>query len=90
MDIVLERINPGDKKHSLDKIDKIIAVSNYQIKARVKKIYQNLGKKLTFTKKIKEAETAKVVENIQRDLNIAFINELFIFSKKSNLDLKKL
>lgn len=81
-----ERINPGDKKHYLDKITKIVAYPNKKCLSKISKVYKNLGKKIVFTKKIKETETAKVVENIQRDLNIAFINEIFIFCKKSNLD----
>jgi len=84
-----ERINPGDKKHSLSKIEKIVAFKDKKLEFIVKKIYKNLGKKIIFSNKIKETETAKVVENIQRDLNIAFINEIFIFCKKLKLDFRE-
>ena len=84
-----ERINPGDKKHSLNKISKIVAFSDKKNLGKVKYVYKNLGNKIIYTKNIKEAETAKVVENIQRDLNIALINEIFIFCKNNNLDFKE-
>tara|TARA_B110001450_G_scaffold193176_1_gene181413 strand:+ start:281 stop:1498 length:1218 start_codon:yes stop_codon:yes gene_type:complete len=84
-----ERINPGDKKHVISKINKIVAFSNEKNKSKVLKVYSKLSKRIVFSSKIKEAETAKVVENIQRDINIAFINEIFIFCKKSNLDFNE-
>jgi len=84
-----ERINPGDKKHVINKINKIVAFSNAKNKSKVLEVYSKLSKKIVFSLKIKEAETAKVVENIQRDINIAFINEIFIFCKKSNLDFNE-
>ena len=76
-----ERVNPGDKSHSLKKIDKILA---YPHKFRLRSIiglYQNLAKKIIFTKNIEEAETAKVIENIQRDVNIGLMNEIFTVVK---------
>ncbi len=87
-----ERINPGDKKNVIEKINKIVAFEheNNSIFLRIKKVYKNLSKKIIFSNKIKEAETAKVIENIQRDLNIAFINEILVFSKKFSLDFKKI
>ena len=87
-----ERINPGDKKNVIEKINKIVAFehkNNSEI-LRIKKVYKNLSKKIIFSNKIKEAETAKVIENIQRDLNIAFINEILVFSRKFGLDFKKI
>ena len=84
-----ERVNPGDEKHNLKNINKVIAFPRSKSIEIVKEVYKNLGKKIIFTDKIKEAETAKVVENIQRDLNIAFINEIFIFCKKLKLDFKE-
>ncbi len=87
-----ERINPGDKKNVIEKINKIVAFehkNNSEI-LRIKKVYKNLSKKIIFSNKIKEAETAKVIENIQRDLNIAFINEVLVFSRKFGLDFKKI
>ena len=84
-----ERINPGDNFHKLKNINKIVALESKKKINVVKRIYKELGKKIIFSSKIKEAETAKVVENIQRDINIAFINELFIFCKKSKIDFKE-
>ena len=87
-----ERINPGDKKNVIENINKIVAFehkNNFTI-LRIKKVYKNLSKKIIFSNKIKEAETAKVIENIQRDLNIAFINEILMFSRKFGLDFKKI
>ncbi len=87
-----ERINPGDKKNVIEKINKIVAFehkNNSEI-LKIKKVYKNLSKKIIFSNKIKEAETAKVIENIQRDLNIAFINEILVFSRKFGLDFKKI
>ena len=78
-----ERVNPGDAQHVLKKINKIIAVPNLKIKKTVKKVYQNLSKKLIINKNIEEAETSKVIENIQRDINIALMNEIYIFCEKN-------
>ena len=83
-----ERINPGDKENSLTNINKIIALNtnNKFVSNKVKNIYNNFCKKLIFTKYIKEAETAKAIENIQRDLNIAFFNEILMISDKLKLN----
>ena len=83
-----ERINPGDKENSLTNINKIIALNtnNKIVTNKVKNIYNNFCKKLIFTKYIKEAETAKAIENIQRDLNIAFFNEILMISDKLKLN----
>ena len=81
-----ERVNPGDKKHSLKKIEKIIAYPhNFRLK-EVIKLYNYVSKKIILTKDIKEAETAKVIENIQRDVNIGLINEIYIVCKKLNIN----
>ena len=80
-----ERMNPGDKMHSLKKIEKIIAYPhNFRI-SDVTKLYKQVSKKMILTKNIKEAETAKVIENIQRDVNIGLINEIYIVCKKLNI-----
>ncbi len=84
-----ERINPGDKNHTQKKINKVVSYSSKKTFKIINTVYQNLGKKLFFTKKIKEAETAKVIENIQRDVNIALMNELYIFCKKTKLDFSE-
>ena len=82
-----ERINPGDKKNSLTKINKIIAYDgkNLLIKKKIIEIYSKLSKKIIFSDKINEAETAKAIENIQRDLNIALFNEILLICINLNL-----
>jgi len=79
-----ERINPGDSKHTIKNIVKILAIKNQttNIKNKIVSVYSSISKKLYITNSIKEAETAKVLENIQRDLNIALMNDIFMFSKK--------
>jgi len=82
-----ERINPGDKVNNLNNIDKIVSIKcKKNIKLRVKKVYNYISKKITFTEKIKEAELSKLIENTQRDLNIALMNEILILCDKTNLD----
>mgnify|MGYP001244087394 CR=1 FL=1 len=83
-----ERINPGDKKNNLTNINKIIALNtkNKNIILKVKNIYKNFCKKLIFLKNIKETETAKIIENIQRDLNISLFNEILMICDKLKLD----
>ena len=72
-----ERINPGDKKHSIDKIVKIVSANkDYTLKVG-KIIYKKVSKKIVLNRNIKEAESAKVIENIQRDLNIGLMNEVY-------------
>ncbi|WJJ95483.1 nucleotide sugar dehydrogenase [Algibacter luteus] len=72
-----ERINPGDKEHTVDKILKVTAGSTPEIGIKVNDLYASVitaGTHLAPT--IKVAEAAKVIENSQRDINIAFVNEL--------------
>ena len=83
-----ERINPGDKNHSVDKIYKIVSTNNRSTMKVAKKVYSCVSKKLTFTFDIKEAESAKVIENIQRDLNIGLMNEIYKVCYKSNINFK--
>jgi len=77
-----ERINPGDKTHTVTKILKVTSGSTPEIGEKVNKLYSSIitaGTHLAPT--IKVAEAAKVIENSQRDINIAFVNELAIFNK---------
>ncbi len=72
-----ERVNPGDKEHTIDRINKVISGQN----SNVEKVLLNIYSKLTsgeihLAKNIKVAEASKVIENAQRDINIAFINEV--------------
>ena len=83
-----ERINPGDKKHSVDKIIKVVSGSNEATTSIVGKIYKNIIKAGVFyAKSIEVAETAKAIENAQRDINIAFINEIALLCKKLNISI---
>ena len=82
-----ERINPGDEAHSLDKITKIVAGMDEETTEILAELY-GLITNVYKAKDIKTAEAAKVIENIQRDLNIALMNELAIIFHKMHLDTK--
>jgi UDP-N-acetyl-D-galactosamine dehydrogenase len=82
-----ERINPGDKEHTLTKIKKVTSGSNSETGMKVDALYKSIitaGTHLAPT--IKVAEAAKVIENSQRDINIAFINELAKIFNLLNID----
>lgn len=82
-----ERINPGDKEHTVTKILKVTAGSTPQIGKKVDEIYASIitaGTHLAPT--IKVAEAAKVIENSQRDINIAFVNELSMIFNRLGID----
>ena len=78
-----ERINPGDREHTVDKITKVVSGQTPDILDRVAHLYGSITSGGTFAAaSIKAAEAAKVIENAQRDINIAFMNEIAqIFSK---------
>lgn len=72
-----ERINPGDKEHTVEKIKKVTSGSNAKTAQKVDLVYRSVIKAGThLAPSIKVAEAAKVIENSQRDINIAFVNEL--------------
>ena len=82
-----ERINPGDKKHTVTKIKKVTSGSTPEIGQKVDDLYASIitaGTHLAPT--IKVAEAAKVIENAQRDINIAFVNELAKIFNKLEID----
>ena len=82
-----ERINPGDKKHGITDIKKVTSGSTNAIATEVDELYQEIIIAGThMTSSIKIAEAAKVIENTQRDLNIALINEFALIFKKMNID----
>ena len=86
-----ERISPGDKKRTLTKILKITSGSNIQTAETVNSLYKSIIKAGTYmVGSIKIAEAAKIIENCQRDINIAFVNELSIIFKKMNLDTNEI
>ncbi len=78
-----ERINPGDREHTIDKITKVVAGQTPEVLERVANLYGAITSGGTYrAASIKAAEAAKVIENAQRDINIAFMNEIAqIFSR---------
>ena len=85
-----ERINPGDKNHKINDIIKITSGSTKKISDFINNLYKEIINAGTFqVESIKIAEAAKVIENTQRDLNIALMNELSIIFNKLNIDTKK-
>ena len=84
-----ERINPGDKSHTVKKIKKITSGSTKKIGKIVDSLYaQIIDAGTHLASSIKVAEAAKVIENAQRDINIAFINELAIMFEKMDIKTK--
>jgi UDP-N-acetyl-D-galactosamine dehydrogenase len=82
-----ERINPGDKEHTLTKILKIVSGDTPQTLETVAKVYESIVEPgVHRASSIKAAEAAKVIENTQRDLNIALMNELAIIFDKMGID----
>ncbi len=82
-----ERINPGDKKHTLENIVKIVSGSDEKTKKLLSKVYGKIVKAgIHEASSIKVAEAAKVIENTQRDLNIALMNELSLIFEKMDID----
>ncbi len=84
-----ERINPGDKEHTLPRIVKVVAGDEPATLEKVAALYESIieaGVHKTAT--IKEAEAAKVIENTQRDLNIALMNELALIFDKLDIDTR--
>ena len=82
-----ERINPGDKTHTVENIKKITSGSTSEIADIVDNLYSSVLKGGTFkAASIKVAEAAKVIENSQRDINIAFVNELARIFAKIGID----
>ena len=85
-----ERINPGDKEHTINKIVKIVSGMDSETLEVVADVYSQIIDVGVFkASTIKTAEAAKVIENIQRDLNIALMNELSIIFNKIGLDTRE-
>ena len=83
-----ERVNPGDEEHSIDKITKVVAGMDIEATELIAELYRLVTPHIFKAKDIKTAEAAKVIENIQRDLNIALMNELAIIFQMMGLDTK--
>ena len=85
-----ERINPGDKIHNVNNINKVVSIKQEgNILSSDKKVYNCISKKIIMTENIQEAELSKWIENTQRDLNIALMNELMILCHKTDLNFNE-
>jgi len=85
-----ERINPGDKEHSIENITKVVSAQTESSLDIISKVYGKVVKAGIYkAKSIKVAEAAKVIENTQRDINVALINELAILFSKLGIDTKE-
>jgi UDP-N-acetyl-D-galactosamine dehydrogenase len=82
-----ERINPGDKNHTIETITKVVSGQNTQVTKELAEIYGSINNNNIFiAASIKTAEAAKVIENVQRDINIAFINEVCLIFHKMGIN----
>jgi UDP-N-acetyl-D-galactosamine dehydrogenase len=82
-----ERINPGDREHTFTRILKLVSADDAETLEKVAQLYGSVVKAgVARASSIKVAEAAKVIENTQRDLNIAFVNELSIIFERLGLD----
>ncbi len=85
-----ERVNPGDKEHTIEKIVKVVAGDTKETAEFLKRLYGAVIKAgIYVAPDIKTAEAAKVIENIQRDINIALINELSLIFHKIGIDTRE-
>ena len=81
-----ERINPGDREHTLERVTKIVAGQTPEVAERLREVYGTVnGGNIFVAQDIKTAEAAKVIENAQRDINIAFINEVAVICSRLGL-----
>jgi|MDSV01.1.fsa_nt_gb UDP-N-acetyl-D-galactosamine dehydrogenase len=82
-----ERINPGDKIHTFEKINKVVSGSNQNAAKKIFNLYSKvINAEIFIAKSIKVAEASKVIENTQRDINIALMNELSEIFEKMDID----
>ena len=80
-----ERVNPGDKINTLHTITKIVGANDQTTLLKVKKLYEVVCKKVYPVSSMKIAESAKAIENVQRDINIALVNEFGMIFNKLNI-----
>ena len=82
-----ERINPGDREHTLTKVIKVVSGDTPETLEKVAALYEKIVTSGVYrTTSIKVAEASKVIENTQRDLNIALMNELAVIFNKLDID----
>jgi len=85
-----ERINPGDKKRKLSNIKKVVSGSNLRVSKIINNLYSEIITAGTYiAPSIKVAEASKIIENVQRDVNISLMNEFAIIFEKLDLDTKE-
>tara|TARA_B100001057_G_scaffold253939_1_gene254197 strand:+ start:374 stop:1621 length:1248 start_codon:yes stop_codon:yes gene_type:complete len=85
-----ERINPGDKKRKLSNIKKVVSGSNSKVSKIVNELYSEIINAGTYiAPSIKVAEASKIIENVQRDVNISLMNEFALIFEKLNIDTKE-
>jgi len=85
-----ERINPGDAQHSLENVTKIISATDVKTLEKIEEMYKKIVKaELYRASSIKVAEAAKIIENTQRDINIALMNELKMIFDKMEINTKE-
>jgi len=83
-----ERVNPGDEEHAIDKTTKVVSGMDEESTRIIAELYRRITSDVFIARDIKTAEAAKVIENIQRDLNIALMNELAMIFEKMGLNTK--
>lgn len=83
-----ERINPGDEEHTIDKVVKVVSGMDDETTELVAQLYRKICSQIYKATNIKTAEAAKVIENVQRDLNIALANELSLIFDRIGLSTK--
>ncbi len=83
-----ERINPGDRQHTLDRITKVVAGQTAAVAERLAALYRPIsGGQVYLARDIRTAEAAKAIENAQRDINIAFVNEIAMICERLGLSV---
>ena len=83
-----ERTNPGDRNHTLERITKIVAGETPAVAARLAELYGRVnGGQVHLARDIRTAEAAKAIENAQRDINIAFVNEVAMICQRLGLSV---
>lgn len=83
-----ERISPGDKNHTITNIAKIISASNSSALKIIKEVYSKVTQEIFVANSIMEAEAAKLLENLQRDVNIALMNEYLSVMQKLGINIR--
>ncbi|MCK4442971.1 MAG: nucleotide sugar dehydrogenase, partial [Thermoplasmata archaeon] len=82
-----ERFNPADPKHTMEKMTRIAAANSEDWADVLKILFESIVKEIVLVRDIRTAEAAKVVENVQRDLNVALFNELALIFERMDIDI---